>query len=152
MISWKIPPQNKKLSNPEEIKPLWQWFRGCCERLHGFIGLPLEFTENDGKIQKHEWVDPEEAIFEPAPEYNYDWSTQEINWQQRNLHVKFYRNEDWYSSYIQFSVERTDFPKVKITVRVSTNSPGEATLDGREQIVEEWRREIIAKTGEPLSV
>lgn len=145
MKHWEIAPQKTKtLGELEGILGYWRWFRERCARFYAIEGLPETFGENDGEIHEHNWVDPEEDWTAPPPEYNYDWRTQELRWEEKGYTISFLRNDDTYSQYIRFEIKNE--PGVYIKLRLSQRGKGEAELKDTEEKIALWEKDIRALT------
>jgi hypothetical protein len=145
MKHWEIAPQTSKtLQDFTTILQHWQWFRERCLRFHGVEGLPETFGEQDGTIQQHQWVDPEEDWTAPPPEYNHDWRTQDLLWYHGAYCVSFTRNDDIYTNSIRFELKNPaeGDPTIYIKLRLSQHSKGEAILQGTPEHMTAWENEI----------
>jgi hypothetical protein len=148
MKHWEIAPQtNKTLQDFTKMLQYWQWFRERCLYFHGVEGLPETFGEQDGTIQQHQWVDPEEH-WVTAPEYNYDWRTQSLTWESKGYRVSFTRNDELGMHYIRFELRSpTDGePTTFIKLRLSQDSKGEAILQDTAERIADWENEILLLT------
>jgi hypothetical protein len=148
MKHWELAPQtNKDLQNFTTILRYWQWFRERCLYFHGVEGLPETFGEQDGTIQQNQWVDPEDH-WVTAPEYNYDWRTQNLTWESKGYRVSFTRNDEIGMHYIRFELRSpTDGePNTLIKLRLSQDSKGEAILQDTAERITAWENEILLLT------
>ena len=144
MKHWEIAPQtNKDLQNFSTMLRYWQWFRERCLRFHGVEGLPETFGEQDGRIQQNQWVDPED-YWVTAPEYNYDWRTQSLVWENKGHRVSFTRNDEIGMHFIRFELQRPSEgePIIYIKLRLSQDSKGEIMLQDTEARITAWENEI----------
>jgi hypothetical protein len=148
MKHWEIAPQeDEALQDANTILLYWRWFRARCIRFYGVEGLPETFSEQDGTIQQHEWVDPEEH-WVTAPEYNYDWRTQSLTWESKGYRVSFTRNDELGMHYIRFELRSPTEgePAMLIKLRLSQHSKGEAILQDTAERMTTWEHEILLLT------
>jgi hypothetical protein len=114
METIKIPIPIKHQANYEIALKQWKWFRKQLMKIYNVEHLVENFDRRDGKISENTRIEEGEAGYEwEAPEYNYNWYNQKLEFKDGLKVVKVDIEIADFGSHTKFSFEN-EFPDSKV--------------------------------------